>query len=89
MPPSTLSGEPKSITHGSMPAACRMPTAPSSRVTSHMSADIIIGCTISTGGRGSWAPGRTSGGKYRRSRYIGTLWMIWKGDGTEPVSKPP
>ena len=27
-----------------------MPTAPSSRVTSHMSADIIIGCTISTGG---------------------------------------
>ena len=50
MPPSTLSGEPKSMTHGSMPALCRMPTAPSSRVTSHMSADIIIGCTISTGG---------------------------------------
>ncbi|PQM44740.1 hypothetical protein C1Y40_05099 [Mycobacterium talmoniae] len=50
IPPSTSSGEPKSMTQGSMPAACRMPTAPSSRVTSHMLADIIIGCTISTGG---------------------------------------
>ncbi len=57
MPPSTLSGSPKSMTHGSMPALCRMPTAPSSRVTSHMSADIIIGCTISTGGPGGFAPG--------------------------------
>ena len=59
-----------------------MPTAPSSRVTSHMSADIIIGCTISTGGPGGFAPGRVSGGKYRRSRYIGTLSTIWNGDGT-------
>ena len=50
MPPSTRSGDPKSMTHGSIPAVCRMPTAPSSRVTSHMFADIIIGCTISTGG---------------------------------------
>ena len=89
MPPSTLSGAPKSMTHGSMPALCRMPTAPSSRVTSHMSADIIIGCTISTGGPGGFAPGRVSGGKYRRSRYIGTLSMIWNGDGTAPVSRPP
>ena len=32
------------------------PTAPASRVTSHMSADIIIGCTISTGGPGRLAP---------------------------------
>ncbi|EUA91037.1 AMP-dependent synthetase and ligase domain protein [Mycobacterium ulcerans str. Harvey] len=50
MPPSTLSGEPKSMTQGSSPRACKIPTAPSSRVTSHMSADIIIGCTINTGG---------------------------------------
>ncbi len=50
MPPSTSSGEPKSITHGSMPASCRMPTAPSSRVTSHIFADIIIGWTMRTGG---------------------------------------
>ncbi len=72
-----------------MPARCRMPTAPSSRVTSHMSADIIIGCTISTGGpTGVW-PLRLSGGKYRRSRYIGTLSTIWDGDGTVPVSSPP
>ncbi len=76
MPPSTSSGDPKSITQGSRPAACRMPTAPSSRVTSHMSADIIIGCTINTGGPGATEPGRVSGGKYRRSRYIGTLSMI-------------
>lgn len=63
IPPSTLSGSPKSITQGSSPCACRIPTAPSSRVTSHMSADIIIGCTISTGGpTGGW-PGRLSGGK--------------------------
>src|SRR5215218_7645338 len=89
MPPSTLSGEPKSITHGSMPALCRMPTAPSSRVTSHISADIIIGCTMSTGGPGGIAPGRASGGKYRRSRYMATLWMIWNGEGTAPVSRPP
>ena len=89
MPPSTWSGEPKSMTHGSMPAACRMPTAPSSRVTSHMSADIIIGCTISTGGPAGLAPGLLSGGKYRRSRYIGTLSTIWNGDGTAPVSSPP
>ena len=54
-----------------------------------MSADIIIGCTISTGGPAGLAPGRASGGKYRRSRYIGTLSMIWNGDGTAPVSKPP
>ncbi|BBY72681.1 hypothetical protein I550_2994 [Mycobacterium intracellulare 1956] len=54
-----------------------------------MSADIIIGCTISTGGpTGDW-PGRLSGGKYRRSLYIGTLSTIWDGDGTVPVSKPP
>src|ERR1700712_3689472 len=77
------------MTHGSMPAACRMPTAPSLRVTSHMSADIIIGCTISTGGPAGLAPGLASGGKYRRSRYIGTLSTIWNGDGTAPVSRPP
>ena len=63
MPPSTLSGSPKSITHGSTPAACRIPTAPSARVTSHMFADIIIGCTISTGGPARFLPGRMSGGK--------------------------
>ncbi len=63
MPPSTSSGEPKSITHGSTPAACRMPTAPSSWVTSHMFADIIIGWTISTGGPAGGCPGRVSGGK--------------------------
>ena len=45
------------MTHGSMPASCRMPTAPSSRVTSHMSADIIIGCTISTGRAGRLGTG--------------------------------
>lgn len=74
---------------GIEPRLCRIPTAPSSRVTSHMSADIIIGCTISTGGpTGDW-PGRLSGGKYRRSLYIGTLSTIWDGDGTVPVSKPP
>jgi hypothetical protein len=89
MPPSTRSGEPKSMTQGSMPAVCRMPTAPSSRVTSHMSADIIIGCTMSTGGPAGLAPGLLSGGKYRRSRYIGTLSTTWKGDGTAPVSRPP
>ena len=50
-----------------------MPTAPSSRVTSHMFADIIIGCTSSTGGPACGCPGRLSGGKYRRSLYIGTL----------------
>ena len=61
MPPSTWSGEPKSMTQGSMPASCRMPTAPSSRVTSHMSADIIIGCTISTGGPAGLAPGLAVG----------------------------
>ena len=54
-----------------------------------MSADIIIGCTISTGGPDGVAPGRVSGGKYRRSRYIGTVSTIWNGDGTAPVSKPP
>src|SRR6185312_12429431 len=57
-------------------------------VTSHMSADIIIGCTIRTGGP-STSPLRLSGGKYRRSRYIGTLSTIWNGDGTLPVSNPP
>ena len=51
------------MTQVSMSALCRMPTAPSSRVTSHMSADIIIGCTINTGGPGGAAPGRVSGGK--------------------------
>ncbi|EUA66138.1 hypothetical protein I553_6695 [Mycobacterium xenopi 4042] len=45
------------------PAACRMPTAPSCRVTSHMLADIIIGCTNSTGGPAGGWPGRVSGGK--------------------------
>ena len=60
MPPSTWSGEPKSMTQGSTPAACKMPTAPSSRVTSHMSADIIMGCTISTGGPTGFAPGLLS-----------------------------
>ncbi len=89
IPPSTLSGEPKSMTQGSSPAACRIPTAPSCRVTSHMSADIIIGCTISTGGPTGVCPGRLSGGKYRRSLYIGTLSTIWDGDGTLPVSRPP
>jgi hypothetical protein len=54
-----------------------------------MSADIIIGWTINTGGPGCLAPGRTSGGKYRRSRYIGVLCTIWNGDGTAPVSRPP
>ncbi|CFR98547.1 Uncharacterised protein [Mycobacterium tuberculosis] len=89
IPPSTSSGEPKSMTQGSSPLACRIPTAPSSRVTSHMSADIIIGCTISTGGPTGGCPGRLSGGKYRRSLYIGTLSTIWDGDGTLPVSRPP
>ena len=45
------------MTQGSSPAACRMPTAPSSRVTSHMFADIIIGCTSSTGGPACGWPG--------------------------------
>ncbi|COX43458.1 Uncharacterised protein [Mycobacterium tuberculosis] len=54
-----------------------------------MSADIIIGCTISTGGPTGGCPGRLSGGKYRRSLYIGTLSTIWDGDGTLPVSRPP
>ena len=89
MPPSTLSGEPKSMTHGSMPPACRMPTAPSSRVTSHMSADIIIGCTISTGGPTGGCPRRMSGGKYRRSLYIGTFSTIWYGDGTAAGFQAP
>ena len=40
-----------------------MPTAPSSLVTSHISADIIIGWTISTGGPAGFRPGRLSGGK--------------------------
>ena len=62
MPPSISSGEPKSITHGSTPASCRMPTAPSSRVTSHMFADIIIGWTMRTGGPGGAWPGLLSGG---------------------------
>src|SRR4029079_13903839 len=43
----------------------------------------------STGGPGCLASGRASGGKYRRRRYIGTLWTIWNGDGTAPVSRPP
>ncbi|CNI42045.1 Uncharacterised protein [Mycobacterium tuberculosis] len=77
------------MTHGSRPLACRIPTAPSSRVTSHMSADIIIGCTISTGGPIFGSPRRLSGGKYRLSLYIGTLSTIWDGDGTLPVSRPP
>src|SRR5579875_413692 len=89
MPPSTLSGEPKSITQGSSPALCRMPTAPSDLVTSHMIADIIIGCTSNTGGPAGGCPGRLSGGKYRRSLYIGTLSTTWNGDGTVPVSSPP
>ena len=88
IPPSTLSGSPKSITQGSIPALCRIPTAPSSRVTSHMLADIIIGCTISTGGP-AFLRRRLSGGKYRRSRYIGTLSTIWNGEGTDSVSRPP
>ena len=89
IPPSTSSGEPKSMTQGSSPAACRMPTAPSSRVTSHMFADIIIGCTSSTGGPACGCPGRLSGGKYRRSLYIGTLSTTCDGDGELPVSRPP
>ncbi|SKU90500.1 Uncharacterised protein [Mycobacteroides abscessus subsp. abscessus] len=44
------------MTHGSMPARCRMPTAPPSWVTSHMSAAIIIGCTMSTTGPASSVP---------------------------------
>jgi hypothetical protein len=44
---------------------------------------------MSTGGPGGFAPGRVSGGKYRRSRYIGTLSTTWNGDGTVPVSSPP
>ncbi len=44
---------------------------------------------MSTGGPGGLEPGRVSGGKYRRSRYIGTLSTIWNGDGTVPVSRPP
>ena len=66
-----------------------MPTAPSSRVTSHMFADIIIGCTSSTGGPACGWPGRLSGGKYRRSLYIGTLSTTCDGDGELPVSSPP
>ena len=78
MPPSTLSGSPKSITHGSIPASCRMPTAPSSRVTSHMLADIIIGCTISTGGPAAACPAGCPAGNSAaactsaRSRRSGT-----------------
>ena len=79
IPPSIWSGEPKSMTQGSSPAACRMPTAPSSRVTSHMLADIIIGWTSSTGEPAWGCPGRLSGGKYRRSLYIGTLSTTWDG----------
>ena len=77
------------MTQVSSPAACRMPTAPSSLVTSHMFADIIIGWTISTGGPAGGRPGRLSGGKYRRSLYIGVLSTIWNGEGTAPVSSPP
>lgn len=54
--PAIRSGLPKSMTHGSMPARCRMPTAPPSWVTSHMSAAIIIGCTMSTTGPASSVP---------------------------------
>ena len=54
-----------------------------------MFADIIIGCTISTGGPTAVCPLRLSGGKYRRSRYIGVLSTIWNGEGTLPVSSPP
>ena len=77
------------MTQGSSPAACRMPTAPSSRVTSNMFADIIIGCTSSTGGPACGCPGRLSGGKYRRSLYIGVLSTVCDGDGELPVSSPP
>ena len=66
-----------------------MPTAPSARLTSHMSADIIIGWTISAGGPAAGRPGRLSGGKYRRSLYMLLLSTIWKVDGTAPVSRPP
>ena len=66
-----------------------MPTAPSSRVTSHMFADIIIGWTISAGGAARLRPGRVSGGKYRRSLYMLLLSTIWNGEGTAPVSSPP
>ena len=66
-----------------------MPTAPSSRVTSHIFADIIMGWTISAGGPAGLRPGRLSGGKYRRSLYMLLLSTIWKGEGTAPVSRPP
>ena len=50
-PPASRSGEPKSITHGSMPASYSAATALVEGETSQTSAEIIIGGTSTIGGR--------------------------------------
>src|SRR6202020_2582357 len=80
------SGEPKSTTHGSNPRSCRTPTAPWPLVTSNTLAGVIIGGTSMMGGRdGSFA----LSGKYRRNRYMSHRSTVWKGDGRDPVWRPP
>jgi hypothetical protein len=64
-PPSSRSGAPKSITHGSTPFSRSSATALLAGDTSYTSAASIIGGTRTTGGRALVA---RRGGKYRRRR---------------------